>query len=454
MLIGCCSLTGVAQTIPAKLAAAYKAFAQDQQLRYAIASLYVAEAETGEVVFSENAAIGLVPASTLKVVTAASAYELLGRDFRYKTSFALAKQADGASLLVLPSGDPTLGSWRWNNTREEGVLQGVAQAIRRQNVSNIKRLVVDNRGWNAELIPDGWIWQDIGNYYGAGPAKLNWRENQFDVYLTSGSRIGDPVSVVGTKPSISGYKLRSELSSAAAGSGDQAYIYFPLQDQVGTIRGTIPVNQSRFKISGALPDASAQFVTQLQGVLQESKIQSTGMAIVAAEANSDLDKYSLMHTVTSPPLDSIIYWFNQKSINLYGEALVKTIAFQKTGTGATRQGMETIQEFWAKQGIQAAELNVLDGSGLSPLNRITTRAQTAVLLYARKQPWYSGFYASLPVYNGMKMKSGTMQGVKGFTGYHKAPNGKVYAFSFLVNNYAGSSGALVPKMYKVLDALK
>ena len=53
----------------------------------------------------------------------------------------------------------------------------------------------------------------------------------------------------------------------------------------------------------------------------------------------------------------------------------------------------------------------------------------------------------------MKMKSGTIRNVKGFTGYHTA-GGKTYIFSFLVNNYNGSTTALVRKMYTVLDVLK
>ena len=47
--------------------------------------------------------------------------------------------------------------------------------------------------WETQLIPDGWIWQDIGNYYGAGANGINWRENQFDIILKSGQRINDPV---------------------------------------------------------------------------------------------------------------------------------------------------------------------------------------------------------------------------------------------------------------------
>jgi serine-type D-Ala-D-Ala carboxypeptidase/endopeptidase (penicillin-binding protein 4) len=97
---------------------------------------------------------------------------------------------------------------------------------------------------------------------------------------------------------------------------------------------------------------------------------------------------------------------------------------------------------------------MVDGSGLSPLNRITTSAQVRVLRYARSQPWFPAFYNSFPEFNGMKMKSGTISGVKGFSGYHSSKTGQEYVFSFVVNNYNGSASSLVQKMYKVLDELK
>jgi D-alanyl-D-alanine carboxypeptidase/D-alanyl-D-alanine-endopeptidase (penicillin-binding protein 4) len=99
-------------------------------------------------------------------------------------------------------------------------------------------------------------------------------------------------------------------------------------------------------------------------------------------------------------------------------------------------------------------LNIYDGSGLSPLNRVTTHVQVEILKYARQRPWYSSFFNAIPEYNSMKMKSGSISDVKGFCGYHTSADGTQYIFSFLVNNYSGSSSALVNKMFKVLDLLK
>ena len=100
------------------------------------------------------------------------------------------------------------------------------------------------------------------------------------------------------------------------------------------------------------------------------------------------------------------------------------------------------------------ELNIVDGSGLSPLNRITTHAQVEILKYAKTRDWFPYFYDALPEYNNMKMKSGTISGAKGFCGFHTSKSGNEYIFSFLVNNYNGSPSALVDKIYKVLNVLK
>ena len=109
---------------------------------------------------------------------------------------------------------------------------------------------------------------------------------------------------------------------------------------------------------------------------------------------------------------------------------------------------------YEKKGLDEDELNIVDGSGLSPLNRITTHAQVEILKYAKTKEWFSYFYDALPEYNNMKMKSGTIRDVKGFCGYHTSKSGNEYIFSFLVNNYNGSPSAVVDKMYKVLNNLK
>jgi len=440
------------QTVSKKLDEAYQKFEKDSQLTNAVASLYVINANTGEVVFDKNSTIGLATASTLKIITAATAYELLGKDFKYKTEFGYTGKVAGKKLLgnfyIKPSGDPTLGSWRYKASSDTVILDQLFSAIRKMNISGYGSFDIDNSAWKSETIPDGWIWQDIGNYYGAGPTGFNWRENQFDIIMKSGARIGEPVRIVQTKPKLETITIGSLATSAAKGSGDNSYVYYPLHSTATIIRGTIPVDEERFTISAANPTPVTEFQTMLVHQLA-SKYRMHPLYVDGSSKDS-----TILFTHYSPSLDSIVYWFLKKSINLYGEALAKTLAYQQNGFGDTKKGVEIIKNFWKEKGIAPTELNIVDGSGLSPLNRVTTHAQVRVLKYAMGQPWFKGYYDAFPQYNGMKMKSGTISDVKGFCGYQKSNDGNEYIFSLLVNNYNGSSSSLVQKMYEVLDELK
>ena len=441
-----------AQNISTRLQLAYSKFESDSQLTNAVSSLYVINAKTGDIVFEKNSKVGLATASTLKVVTAATAYELLGKEFRYETKFGYIGKIKGKSLsgyfYINPSGDPTLGSWRWKTTSDTTMFAKFSDAIRTLNIKTYGGLLIDNKRWDSETIPEGWIWQDIGNYYGAGATGFNWRENQYDVILKSGNNIGDTVSIVDTKPKFFSTRLHSFVTSAAKGSGDNAYVFYPLTKPIGFVRGTIPVNENSFAISASIPDPTREFNLLFANT-------ATAKWSLKDQASQDaFNDTTNLFIHYSPSLDSIIYWFLKKSINLYGEALVKTISFQKTGFGETDKGVTIVKNFWKEKGIPANELNMVDGSGLSPLNRITTHAQVMVLKYAATQPWFKGYFNAFPEYNGMKMKSGTINGVKGFCGYQKSKDGNEYIFSFLVNNYNGPSSAVVQKMYKVLDELK
>ncbi len=149
-----------------------------------------------------------------------------------------------------------------------------------------------------------------------------------------------------------------------------------------------------------------------------------------------------------------MYWFLKRSINLYGEALVKTVGYVKAEAGSTDAGIKVIKDFWSKQGMEKSSLKIIDGSGLSPANRVTTKALVTVMQYAKARNWYSSFYYSLPLINGIKMKDGYINGVRSYTGYVKSKDDIEYTFSFIVNNFDGSASSVREKMWKVLDMLK
>jgi D-alanyl-D-alanine carboxypeptidase/D-alanyl-D-alanine-endopeptidase (penicillin-binding protein 4) len=276
--------------------------------------------------------------------------------------------------------------------------------------------------------------------------------------LKPGKAEGELTSIAGTNPDFQSEGLMNLITTGKKGSGDNGYIYMPAYATFGFTQGTVPLGDT-FKISGALTNPPAQFSRELEMALLKQKIKPDGPSKIYIEKTANKRNWPAMQEsigeLLSPPLDSINYWFLRRSINLYGEALLKTLAAQNGEKGVTtEQGVELVRNFWQQQGIDKAAIHIMDGSGLSPQNRVTTRSLVQVLQYAKTRPWYSSFYNCLPEYNGMKMKSGSVGGARAFAGYHTGKDGKEYVYAIIVNNYDGSAGEAVRKMYKVLDVLK
>lgn len=451
-----------AQSITTRIGNAYKAIENDSQLSNAISSLYVIDAKTGKVLFDKNSKFGLAPASTQKIITAATAYELLGKDFRYKTFIGYDIGISNGELLgnlyFEGNGDPTLGSLRWKQTKDSFILRKIISVLQNHQVSKINGDIwIDDSRFGINPVPNGWIWEDIGNYYGAGCWGFNWRENQYDLVLKP-SFPGELTEVVRTEPEMYDYNLGNLIKTGEKGSGDNGYIYMAPYSNKGFSTGSIPAGSNSFSISGSMPHPARQFGYSLNRLFKKENIRFD--KVIRLYSDSLFERrpvrkmMQLLDSIVSPSLDSINYWFLKKSINLYGECLLRTFALKKEFVGLPEKGISAVKDFWKTQGIPLTEINIVDGSGLSPLNRVTTNAQVKILQYAKKQSWFPGYFDAFPEYNGMKMKSGTIGGVKAFCGYHKSKAGQEYIFSFIVNNYNGSSSALVQKMYKVLDELK
>lgn len=450
-----------AQNPAQKIEKAYAAFLADEQTKYASSSLIVLDANTGKTLFAKNENVGLATASTLKTITAATAFSILGKDFTFQTilGYSGTITADGTlkgNLIIRGSGDPTLGSARYQN-KENTVLSTWAEAIKQAGIKRIEGAVVgDDRIFGTQTTPEGWVWQDIGNYYGAGTSGLAWLENQFDIYLKPGTRINDEVNILKTVPQTPYISLVNELKTGASGSGDRVYAFLPPYSNTAYLRGTWALGIGKSSISAALPDPAFDCAYRLQDTLKKLGISSSKPATTSRIlALNQLDTPAIaqkLSTISSPPLSEIVYWFLKKSINLYGETLLKTLALQSGKTATTASGTTTEVNFWATKGIDKQAMNIIDGSGLSPGNRITTRAMATVLFEAQREAWFSDYYKAFPEYNDMKIKSGTINDVSAFAGYHTDAAGNKYIVVINVNNYSGSG--INRKIFKVLDALK
>lgn len=450
-----------AQNIRTGIQEAFNQFQNQESLKNAISSLTVFDGKTGQTIFAANENIGLATASTMKVITAATALDFLGKSYQFKTTLYYTGSIDengvlNGNIIVSGTGDPTLGSDRYPETNAAIVLNKWITAIQNAGIRSINGAVIaDDRLYNGNQIPGGWIWTDMGNYYGAGISSLNWRENAFGINFSPSNKVGAKAEIIQDATRAPYLNIINETTTGKAGTGDNVYAYSAPYSTKIFVRGSYGQDLKK-TIELASPDPAYDLAFQLNEGLNKQGIVAIQPPATGAKMDSiDVSQKQTLDVHLSPTMDKIVYWFNQKSINLYGEALLKAIAYTTAGKTGTDDGANYIQKYWnAKLGIKPGEINSVDGSGLSPQNRVTTLAMNKIMQYAQKQNWYPVFYESLPTYNEMKMKSGTIAGALGYTGVHTAKNGQSFTYTLLVNNYSGSGANMRRQMFKLLDVLK
>ena len=446
------SQTFFAQNIAQKLDAATKNLLNSAPAYAANLSVYVAD-ENGNFIYEHNGNRGLSSASTQKIFTAATALETLGKNYQYTTTASYSGDISGGNLsgnlYVHSNGDPTLGSWRYDSYKPENFKQKFIDALKQKGISKISGdLIMDDSYFDFQTVPGGWPWNDLGNYYGAGVWSVNWRENQFDISMNGKEMRGLNVDL----PNV---KWVNDLKTG--GSSDQSLIFTAPYSDVALINGTLP--GKAITVSGATPNPPLTLGTEIKKWLKESgisfngEITSTSVQRIKGEKMLYAPKNNIIFEYKSPTLDKIVFWFMRKSVNLYGETFIKTLGKEKKNQGSFDAGISYLKEFWKGKGINAAMINFADGSGLSPQNYVSARAEVQALLWSRKQPWFNEFFDGFPTQsNGMKMKSGTMKDTKSFAGYHTSKDGKKYVFAIIINNYQSSN--LSDALYKVLNVLK
>lgn len=457
------SLQASAQQLGQRIDNAFQSFTSLPSLRNGIAGFAVMDSKTGQMIYERNSHLGLPTASTLKTITSITALDILGADYAYKTSLYYTGQIDSlgtlhGDIIIEGMGDPTLGSDRFASTKAEDILQRWVISIKELGIDSIAgRIIADDRLYNGHDVPGTWMWTDMGNYYGAGISTLNWQENKIGIRFTPGN-VGQPARTRDRTDDISYLDVVNEVRTGAQGSGDQVYAYSAPYSNTIYLRGTYGRDLNK-TIEISLPDPANHLAYSLQKALVRTGISTSG-DIKTGKALADYGQTfgtqkKLLSTHTSPTLSEIVHWFNQKSINLYGEALLKSIAFISSGETGSKDGASLLTKYWQqKLSISTGELRLHDGSGLSPQTRVTPQAMLRIMHYARSRPWFADFHKSLPIIHNMSMKSGTIGGVLGYTGYQRTSAGQELTFVLLVNNYEGSATAMRQQMFKLLDVLK
>jgi len=396
---------------------------------HAIVSIYAVQSNTGEVLIDRNSDLSLIPSSCIKIVTTAAALHILGADNRFETHLEYDGSIDHTktlhgNLYIRGGGDPCLGSDRISGAFAwKKQIETWANAIQKLGIKKIEgKIIGDATKWEKALAVPSWSWEDLGNYYGAGACALSFHENSYSLFFRPGNNVGENASILRTDPPLLNVNFQNEVKTGPEGSGDRACIYGSEFSPTQFVRGTIPAAVNEFSIRGAIPDPATYCADLLTKELQERGIT------IEQQNMQQKEERITFQTTYSPTIKEIVYWTNQKSINLYAEHLLKKMGEVVYNEGSTASGIKAVTAFWNSQKIDLGGFNMVDGSGLSRKNLVTTKQFVGMLLKIKKSDFFPIFLESLPQKDFARTKNGSMSLLKGFVGY----SGDI-AFAILIN---------------------
>lgn len=454
------------------------AFVQDGVNNRAKISFQAIDIETGEIIaaYHENQAIP--GASTTKLFSTASAFELLGENYRMKTRIYCDGFIDKDSVLhgniwIRGGGDVSLGSKFFSLENQElQFLKAWTDSLKTKGIKFIEgALIADASDFGYEGTPETWHAGDVGNYYGAFAGGINFYDNTVKLKFNTGNS-GTRAQYLGVFPEVPGFQLDNQVLAASV-SSDETIVYGDAFELHRSIKGALPSHAKNFIVKGSMPDPENQLAIEWVKVLLLNGIQvedgAKGYRLYQKElhANSYENKM-LLFEVEGEAVTEIANWTNLKSVNLFADGLINAIAYQESGKGILSDGLKIINEFWSAK-INLDGFNIHDGCGLSRSNLISAAHFCALLRHMSTSSHFESFKGTLPIAGKtgtakslckgevgegrVFVKSGSMQGIKSYAGYIDSSSGKRIAFAITVNDFSCSGNQLTVRMEKIFNAL-
>ncbi|MGH3248382.1 MAG: D-alanyl-D-alanine carboxypeptidase/D-alanyl-D-alanine endopeptidase [Trebonia sp.] len=301
----------------------------------------VADAGTGQVLYSANAGTPATPASTTKVVTAAAALAVLGPDARFTTTV----RHEGDTVVLVGGGDPTLAVNEYPSSDYPHpatlaqLAAGTARALKAQGHQSV-RLGYDTALFSGPDIAQGWTDSDISTGNVTSIVALEADQGR----LTPGGALEDHDDQVNFRP-----------------------------------RTTDPV--------GLTVRAFAALLAR------------DGITVIGAPTETADQRFAaapVLASVSSPPLVAIAEQMLQESNNVIAEDLARHVAIAlgmpATFAGAAAADIAELRRLGIKTPI-----SLVDGSGLSPRDAIAPDTLIRVLALAATTPKLRGVITGLPV---------------------------------------------------------
>jgi len=128
-------------------------------------------------------------------------------------------------------------------------------------------------------------------------------------------------------------------------------------------------------------------------------LRSAGVVVDGTVKMGRVDEFARpIAQVESPTLAAIIRFMDRESDNFTAELLLKQLGAVSLDRGTSAAGASVVMQALAEAGVPMAGVRIVDGSGLSRLDRLTANALAATLKAAWADPTVkSAFVAALPV---------------------------------------------------------
>lgn len=409
-----------------------------------------------DTLFQINADKLAMPASNMKIVTLATAAELLGWDYRFTTVLETDAPVEGdvlrGDLFVRSNGDPTINS---RNGRASAVLDEWVTALQQAGISGIAgRIIGDDQAFDDEWLGTGWAWDYLQYGYAAPVGALQFNENLAQLTVTPGAAAGEPALV--TLQPGSQLTVENHARTGVEGSVETIDYRRRLDRPVLEITGTIAAGSPPVVRLVAVVNPTIFFAQSLRDALAARGIAVAGPAVdlddIAVEFLGRSQERRVLASTESPPLREFANVLMKVSQNLYAETLVKAVGAAGAGLGTLAGGRARMRAVLTSWGIPEDACILADGSGLSRYNYVTAGALTAILerMY-RDDRHREPFVASLPVAgrdgtiasrmrrtraeNNATAKTGSIANVRALSGYVRSRDGEVLVFSMIANDF-------------------